>query len=93
MLGRGPSVTRLVHWQATFTWAAMVSIAVPQGVAGGRAIYRRFLDPVGSRIELVIPAALIAGAVAVLLVLVNFAGALPAHRCRHVLPARVLTDE
>jgi putative ABC transport system permease protein len=83
-------VSRVVHWQATFTAAVVLLIAGPVGTLAGASLYRRFVTDLGARPSTIVPVGWTLALLAALLLLTNLAAAVAVRRLRRDEPAAVL---
>ena len=82
-----------VAWQATATAVAGLLIGVPLGIAAGRWLWLAFARELSAVPQPVIPAASLAAAVAVALVLANLVAALPGRAAARTPAAAILRAE
>jgi len=92
-LGATPRwVGAAVHWHATVTAMLTVIIAIPVGMAAGRALFQPYAERIGARGDTAVPVLWIMGVGVVLIVAVNLVAAVPARGLRRPNPA-VLSRE
>jgi predicted lysophospholipase L1 biosynthesis ABC-type transport system permease subunit len=82
--------SRVIHWQATLTAAAVVVVAAAVGSLAGASLYRRFATDLGARPTSGVPFGQALALLVLLLVLTNLAAAIAARRMRRDRPATVL---
>jgi hypothetical protein len=86
-------VSGVMHWQASVFALVVAVLAVPIGIAGGRTVFRVFVEHLGALDEIGEPFVYIAAMALGLVVLANVVAMVPARRTRREPPAVTLLGE